>query len=424
MSFPEHRRTDVAIIGGGQAGLSVSYCLKQRGIHDHVIFERHCIGHSWRSERWDSFSLVTPNFQCRLPGHPYDGDEPEGFMVKDEIVAYIERYAAKVKPPIHEGVSVQSIEAHEDGFLVTTSEGTWIAAQVVMAIGGFHKPIVPPGTENIPDSIFQIHSVAYRNPEQIPEGDIVVVGSGQSGCQIAEDLHLAGRNVHLCLGNAPRSPRQYRGKDVVAWLEDMRYYDTPISAHPDPVMVRDSTNHYLTGRDGGREIDLRRFALEGMGLYGYVDGIDSEGFRLRPNLKERLDAADKSYVGIRKRIDEYIAAQGIDVPEEPVYEACWQPDEEPTRLDFSAKDVGAIIWSIGFRSDFSFVKFPVFDERGYPRYERGVTEVPGLYFIGLPWLHTWGSGRFAGVGPDAEHLADQIHNSLARKPSPELAGIV
>jgi putative flavoprotein involved in K+ transport len=424
MPFSDHHRVHVAIIGGGQAGLSVSYCLKERGIHDHVIFERHRIGHSWRSERWDSFCLVTPNFQCRLPGHDYDGTDPQGFMVKDEIVGYIERYAEKFQPPVMEGVSVHSVEKDEEGFLITTSAGKWLAEQVVVAIGGFHKPVVPPGAEKIPGSIFQLHSVDYRNPGQIPEGDVVVVGSGQSGCQIAEDLHLAGRKVHLCLGNAPRAPRSYRGKDAVAWLEDMRYYDTPISAHPDPVMVRDSTNHYLTGRDGGREIDLRRFAMEGMDLYGHVDGIDEGGFTLRPDLKEKLDAADKSYLGIRRRIDEYITAHGIEAPEEAPYEPCWQPPAAPERIEFSDKKIGTIIWSIGFRSDFSFVKIPVFDDRGYPRYDRGVTPEPGLYFIGLPWLHTWGSGRFAGVGPDAEHLADRILESLSRRPSPELAGMI
>ena len=424
MPFHDHRRVHVAIIGGGQAGLSVSYCLKERGIHDHIIFERSRIGHSWRSERWDSFCLVTPNFQCRLPGHPYDGNDPAGFMVKDEIVAYIERYAEKFQPPVMEGTSVHSVEKHENGFLVTTSAGKWLAEQVVIAIGGFHKPVVPPGAELIPSSIHQIHSLDYRNPGEIPKGEVVVVGSGQSGCQIAEDLHLAGRKVHLCLGNAPRSPRGYRGKDVVAWLEDMRYYDTPISAHPDPVMVRESTNHYLTGRDGGREIDLRRFAMEGMGLYGHVDGIDAGGFILRPDLKEKLDAADKSYVGIRKRIDEYITAHGIDAPEEAPYEPCWHPGEALTRLDFAERKIRSIIWSIGFRSDFSFVKIPVFDSRGYPFYDRGVTPQPGLYFIGLPWLHTWGSGRFAGVAVDAEHLSDRILESLARRPSPELAGMV
>ncbi len=405
-------RVQVVIIGGGQAGLSISYYLKKRGIHDHIIFEKHRIAHSWREERWDSFCLVTPNFQCRLPDYPYAGKDPEGFMVKDEIVEYVEKFAQSFDPPVRENVEVYSVQRGGGIFVVKTSIGTWHCDDVVCAIGSFHKPFVPKGAEKIPAHIQQIFATDYKNPQQVPEGEVLIVGSGQSGCQIAEDFHLEGRKVHLCLGNAPRSPRKYRGKDAVEWLEEMGYYETSYEEHPDQAKARSATNHYLTGRDGGREIDLRKFALEGMKLYGLVDGVDETGFTIQPDAGEKLDKADRSYNGIRKRIDEYIAANHINAPEEPPYIPCWKPEQEATALNFIESNISAIIWCIGFHPNFNFIDAEVFNLRGFPEHERGVTAVRGLYFIGLPWLHTWGSARFSGVAQDAEYLADQIAKSV------------
>jgi len=408
-------QTQVVIIGGGQAGLSVSHQLSKQGISDHVIFEKKRVAHSWREERWDSFCLVTPNFQCRLPNHPYDGKDPEGFMRKDEIVDYVERFADKIEAPIHEWTTVLSVEKLKDIFIVQTSIGTWHCEQVVCAIGSFHTPSRPNGAEHIPDNIQQIFATDYKNPGQMPQhGSIAVVGSGQSGCQIAEDLILADRKVHLFLGNAPRSPRKYRGKDAVAWLEEMDYYKTCFDEHPDPEKARGGTNHYLTGRDGGREIDLRQFALKGMQLYGYLEEVSSSGFRTRADVKEKLDGADRSYLGICKRIDAYIEANNIDAPEEPPYMPCWEPPEQPlTTLDFDAEEITAIIWCIGFRPNFRFIKADIFNERGLPEHKRGVTALRGLYFIGLPWLHTWGSARFSGIAEDAEHIAAKIGASTS-----------
>lgn len=313
MPFNDPEYIPVLIIGGGQAGLSASYLLKQRNIR-HVILEKHRIAHAWRSERWDTFCLVTPNHQCRLPGHAYDGDDPEGFMVKDQIVDYLERYAAKFNPPVHEGVTVTSVRKQDGYFRVTTDHGDWMADDVIVAIGSFHTPFMPKGAELIPSHITQIHSIDYKRPSQIPDGETLIVGAGQSGVQIMEDLHLEGRKVHLCIGNAPRSPRRYRGKDAVTWLEEMGYYKITFSEHPDQAKVLSSTNHYLTGRDGGHEIDLRKFAREGVKLYGFVAGINGDGFTLKQDIAEKLDAADRSYNGICQRIDDYIAEAGIDAP--------------------------------------------------------------------------------------------------------------
>ncbi|OZI62442.1 MSMEG_0569 family flavin-dependent oxidoreductase [Bordetella genomosp. 11] len=408
-SDPLDAHYPVAIVGGGQAGLSLSYYLTRQGI-PHVVLEKHRLTHTWRTQRWDAFSLVTPNWQCALPGHPYDGDDPHGFMTRDAINDYLAGFVAKVAAPALEGVEVTLARpSGESGFELRTSAGECTAGQVVVASGGYHTPIVPRAAERIDKAIVQIHSNAYRNPGQLPPGGVLVVGSGQSGAQIAEDLHLAGRQVHLATGDAPRCARFYRGRDVVDWLADMRYYDMPVEKHPLREGVRDNTNHYVTGRDGGRDIDLRRFALEGMQLYGPLTDADAGVVRFAPTLADNLDRADQVYNGINASIDKHIAARGVPgVPPPSVYEPVWRPAGERTELDLHAAGIGSIIWCIGFRPDFAWVDAPVFNGRGQPVHARGVTGQKGLYFLGLPWLHTWGSGRFSGIARDAEYLAGHL----------------
>ncbi|PSN16349.1 MSMEG_0569 family flavin-dependent oxidoreductase [filamentous cyanobacterium CCP5] len=399
---------DVIVVGGGQAGLSISHCLKERSI-DHIVLEKNRVGHAWRNQRWDSFCLVTPNWQCQLPGFPYPGNDPEGFMGRDEIVQYIEAYVREFQPPIQEQVTVHRVR--QDGrsrFHLDTSIGDFTANQVVIATGGYHKPRIPAIATRLPDTITQIHSSQYKNPESLLEGAVLVVGTGQSGCQIAEDLHLAGRQVHLCVGGAPRSPRRYRGKDVVDWLEQMGYYDIPIDKHPQKEKVRHKTNHYVTGRGGGREIDLRHFAREGMGLYGRLTNIRGPQLCFDGTLKQNLDAADAVAESIKRTIDGYIEKNQLEAPTEASYVPVWEPEAEPLALDYAAANITTVIWAIGYHTDFSWIDVPVFDGKGYPGHDRGVTPLPGLYFLGLPWLYTWGSGRFSGIARDAQYLADRI----------------
>ncbi|QSB02963.1 MSMEG_0569 family flavin-dependent oxidoreductase [Methylomonas sp. EFPC1] len=411
---------DTIIVGGGQAGLSVSYQLQKQGIN-HIIFEKHRIGHSWRNDRWDSFCLVTPNWQCQLPDFPYQGDDPQGFMLKDEIVAYVEAFAKKVNPPIMEGVAVNRVWRGEQGQLyVSTSAGEFSADHVVVATGGYDIPIVPDYAHSLPKHITQIHSVNYRNPEQLPDGEVLVVGSGQSGVQLMEDLHLAGRKVHLAVGSAPRSPRMYRGRETTEWLFDLGFYQLTIDRHPMGDEAKHKTNHYLTGRSGGHEIDLRQFALEGVKLYGSMANIDGNLLEFLPDLTKNLDDADDIYVNIRNDIDRYIAENNIDAPVEPPFRKVWEPEFDPTRIDADAENITSIIWAIGFRPNYRWIELPAFDGRGFPQYDRGVSNVDGLYFIGLPWLHTWGSGRFLGIADDAEYLADVIQRKSAVKTVAEL----
>jgi putative flavoprotein involved in K+ transport len=409
----------VLIIGGGQAGLSMSYCLKQRGIA-HLIFEKHRMAEAWRSKRWDSFCLVTPNWQCTLPGFTYAGPDPKGFMVRDDIVKYLEDYTRSFQPPLREGVTVSRLRRDESGgFAVTTSLGEFTADQVVIATGGYQTAVLPRLSERFAPDITQLHSSAYKNAEALPPGAVLVVGSGQSGCQIAEDLHLAGRKVHLCIGSAPRTARRYRGKDVVEWLHDMRYYDKPIHEHDDMDRVRAKTNHYVTGRDGGRDIDLRKFALEGMQLHGRLLEVADGKLRFGTDLKKNLDGADATAENIKNAIDQFIAASGVAAPEEPRYTPLWEPVNEALELDFAASGITTIIWSMGYGTDYRWIELPIFNGRGYPTHERGVTSLPGVYFIGLPWQYTWGSGRFSGVARDAWFLADCIEGNVAKNEEEE-----
>ena len=406
---PIAQHYSVIIVGGGQAGLSQSYYLQQAAI-DHLVLEKNTLTHTWRNQRWDSFCLVTPNWQCALPGYPYTGNDPNGFMKKHEIIQYLDGFIAAVKAPVKEHTAVLSVKALEaGGFEVVTSNGVLTADQVVAASGGYHIPIIPRMAERIPDSVMQVHSEQYKNVASLPAGNVLVVGTGQSGAQIAEDIHLTGKKVYLAVGDAPRCARFYRGKDVVEWLADMDYYDLPVNEHPLREGVRDNTNHYLTGRDGGRDIDLRKFANEGMELFGLMHDFKDGVFKFTPDLGKSLDQADSVYNRINQSIDHYIEKNGITAPKSEVYQAVWQPKFERTDLELAAAGITSIVWCIGFKPDFSWVDVPVFNGHGYPSHYRGITPHTGLYFLGLPWLHTWGSGRFSGIARDAKFLADTIN---------------
>ena len=407
----------VAVVGGGQAGLSISYHLRERGI-GHIVLEAERVGYEWRERRWDSFCLVTPNWQCRLPGFPYQGPDPDGFMTREQVVRYLEDYAAFVRPPLAEGVRVTRLRRAASGaFELATTAGALTADQVVVATGPYHGPAIPRLAERLPPAVTQLHSSRYRNPDALPDGAVLVVGTGQSGCQIAEDLHLAGRRVHLAVGGAPRVARFYRGRDCVAWLDEMGYYARNIDEFDDAEAVRARANHYVTGRDGGRDIDLRAFARDGMRLYGRLTGVVTGpgGTRLEfaGDLKENLDRADAVAESIKDAIDAHIAAHGIDAPHEARYVPVWEPDDPPRELDLAAAGITSVIWATGFTRDHRWIEVPVFDGRGRVAHRRGVTNCPGLYFLGLPWQYTWGSGRFEAVGRDAAFLADRIAERLA-----------
>ncbi len=398
----------VLIVGAGQAGLAMSWFLTRDGV-EHVLLERHDVGHAWQHERWDSFHLVTPNWHCRLPGFAYAGDDPDGFMPKHGVVAYLRAFRDSFDPPVRAGVSVTSLApSPAGGYDVQTNAGRWHADQVVIATGGYHDPAVPEAAATLPATIRQLTSASYTSPDDLAPGAVMVVGTGQSGAQIAEDLHLADRRVHLCVGPAPRIARRYRGRDVVEWLERMGINDLPVERHPLGEAVRATTSHYVSGRDGGRDIDLRRFAVEGMRLHGSLAGIACGQASFNDDLAINLDAADAAAEAVKHSIDVWIGTQGLAVPDEPSTPPVWRPQAGMPALALQAAGITSIIWCIGFRPNYAWVKLDVFDSFGRPVHHRGVTAQPGVYFLGLPWLHSWGSGRLSGVGRDAEYLAGKI----------------
>lgn len=402
----------VVVVGAGQAGLSVSWYLGRAGI-EHLVLEAVTPVHAWSDTRWDNFTLVTPNWHCRLPGYSYNGPDPDGFMTRDQVVEWLNGWLATFTPPLRTHTRVTKLTNHiKGGFELTVEDAadshTLTCDHAVIATGGYPLPVIPPFAATLDPSIRQLHSELYRNPDQLPDGAVLVVGTGQSGTQIAEDLHLAGRAVHLAVGGAPRVARTYRGRDCMTWLSDMGLYDRPAAQYPGGKAAIEKTNHYVTGRDGGRDVDLRQFALEGMMLYGSLtDGRDGE-MRFAPNLTTALDHADSVYNSICADIDAYIEQKGIPAPPASRYTPVWTPEDEPTTLDLVDRDVTSIVWAIGYRPDYRWIEASAFDGAGRPMQTRGITGVAGLSFIGLPWMHTWGSGRFLGIDRDARHVAESI----------------
>ncbi|MDC5702926.1 NAD(P)-binding domain-containing protein, partial [Acinetobacter baumannii] len=298
-------------------------------------------------------------------------------------------------------------------FEIETNLGKTTAKQLVVAAGGYHTPIYPKLSETLPENVLVIHSEQYFNVDQLPEGNVLVVGSGQSGAQIAEDIHLAGKKVYLSTGDAPRCARFYRGKDVVTWLFEMGYYETTVKDHRYSEEVRNSTNHYVTGRDGGRDIDLRKFALEGMQLFGRFEDFQNGQLVFRPDLNQNLDMADATYNRINASIDDYIAKNNITTDEPAsVYHPLWIPEQEITHIDLAAENITSIIWCIGFKPDYSWIDLDIFQSNGYPQHDRGITIDFDVSFIGLPWLNTWGSGRFMDVAKDAKYIVQHIASNL------------
>jgi putative flavoprotein involved in K+ transport len=402
------RQIDTVIVGGGQAGLAMSYYLKQKG-REHVVLERApTIANAWRNERWDSFTLVTPNFQVRMPGAEYQGNDPYGFMSLAEVVKYFDDYVKRFGLPVHCGVEVYSVEKTREGYLVRTREGNFDAENVVIATGLYQSPKIPKSSEAIPAGILQIHSMKYRNPSSLPGGAVLVVGTGQSGAQIAQELYHSGRKVYLSVGSAGRVPRRYRGRDINDWFTRLGLFDTKVEELKSP---RDkfASHPQISGKNGGQSLNLHQFARDGVVLLGHVRDARDGKLMLAPDLIEILTKVDQFEADALKRVDDYIARTGLKAPVESVpqlhdgYEQVQIPE-----LDLKASGISTVIWATGYSFDFSLVKLPLLDTDGYPTQKRGVTAYEGLYFLGMPWLHKRKSGILFGVGDDAAYLAERI----------------
>ncbi|UCD53039.1 MAG: NAD(P)-binding domain-containing protein [Phycisphaerales bacterium] len=401
----EHVET--VIVGGGQAGLAVSYHLSQQGRPHTILEQASQPAEAWRNRRWDSFTLVTPNWMLRMPGAEYQGDDPEGFMPREEVVAYLEDYIERFRLPIQYGVRVNSVEKNGTGYLVHTDEATVEADNVVIATGLFQQPNIPAFSANLPAEVQQLHSSEYRNPAALPPGAVLVVGSAQSGAQIAEELYQSGRQVYLCVGASGRGPRHFRGK-YITWRLNKTGWDVTVDKLPSP-KAKFAASVQASGKDGGHTINLHQFARDGVVLLGRMQAAQGGKITLAPDLKENLAKVDKFEADLLKRIDDYIEKNGLDVPQETLpklrdgYHA-----EVVTELDVQSAGITSVIWATGYRFDFGLVKLSVLDGDGYPIQKRGITDKPGLYFVGLPWLHTAKSGLLFGVGDDAAHIVADI----------------
>jgi putative flavoprotein involved in K+ transport len=395
----------VAVVGGGQAGLATSYWLRELDI-DHVVLERGRTGDAWR-HRWDSFCLVTPNWTLKLPGFPYQGGEPDGFLPREAIVDYLVSYRESFEPPVRDGVEVTSLTSQDGHWRLETDDGAWEAEHVVVATGPFPFPSIPPPSRSLHGDVTQLHSHDYRSPDALPDGGVLVVGSAQSGCQIVDDLHMAGRDVWLAVSRAGRAPRRYRGKDTTWWLGEMGFAEQVLE---DPE-ARFMANPHVSGRDGGKDLNLRAFGRDGVHLVGRVVQAKGSLVTFADDVVERLEAADQASREIEHGIDEFIEAAGIDAPPDDREPIDWVPAVVPEQVDLVDEGISSVIWATGYHLDFSWIDAPVFGERDYPIHQRGITDVPGLYFIGLAALHTVGSSLFWGVGRDAEFLASHIASS-------------
>ena len=402
---------DTIIVGGGQAGLSVSYYLTQQG-RDHIILEQaNQPSNAWRNHRWDSFVLNTPNWQTRLPGAEYKGDNPDGFMTRVEVINYMEQYIGGYDLPVRYCVRITKVEQNSrcESYMITTNRGFSAQARnIVIATGLYQQPKLPSFAKDLPADIRQLHSDTYRNPQELLPGSVLVVGSAQSGCQIAEELYQSGKKVYLAVGRAGRVPRRYRGKDTNSWSREMGLYDRTVDELPSPKAKFFGRPH-ISGKDGGHTLNLHQFARDGVMLLGHLRGVDNDKLIFAPDLKENLAKADKFEEDFVKAIDEYIKKAKIDAPEEslPILRDGFDL-EVVTELDLKSARITNVVWATSYNFDFSLVKLPILDADGYPIQNRGVTNYRGLYFVGLPWLHNAKSGLIYGVGEDAKYIAKTI----------------
>jgi len=409
------KRTDTVIIGGGQAGLAMSQSLTGHGI-DHVILERGHVAERWRNERWDSLRLLTPNWQSRLPGWSYTGPDPDGFMTKSEVIDYLENYARSFSAPVHSGVTVEVVERAAGGFRVETNAGVWQAPNVVIATGHCDLPLVPEAAKSLSHEIDQIVPTRYRNPEQLRDDGVLVVGASATGIQLASEIARSGRPVTLAVGRHTRLPRSYRGRDIMAWFEDMGVLTEGIHQVPDIRASRAQASGQLIGSDGHHSLDLAVLMRQGVRLVGRLHDISGRKVRFADDLSASIDRAERKMNEQLDRVDAFIEQEGMDRlfpnAERPL--SVYAP-EAPGVLDFAAEGIGTVLWATGYRREYPWLKLPVLDTAGELVHDGGITSEPGLYALGLHFMRRRNSGFIDGVGADAVELAAHIRNRLSHR---------
>jgi putative flavoprotein involved in K+ transport len=409
------RRTEAVVIGGGQAGLAMSRCLRDAGI-DHVVLERGRVAERWRRGSWDSLRLLTPNWQSRLPGFRYDGPDPDGYMSADEVVGTLDRYARSFRSPVEEGTTVLAVERAGEGYRVATDRGAWEAPSVVVATGHCDRPFVPAVAQGLPADVVQVVPSRYRNPGELPAGGVLVVGASATGVQLADEIHASGRPVTLAVGRHTRLPRVYRGRDILWWLDAMGVLDESTEEVFDLAVSRSQPSLQLVGRPDRATLDLPVLQERGVRLAGRVAGAEGGRVFLADDLVAHTVAADARLARLLQRIDVFAARTGLDAEvgrPEPFRPFLW-PAAAPSAIDLAAEGIRTVVWATGFRRAYPWLHVPVLDAHGEIRHEGGVTSSPGLYVLGLYFLRRRKSSFIDGVGRDAMDLTAHLATGLRR----------
>ena len=387
----------------------MSRCLADRSI-DHVVLERGEVANTWKTERWDSLRLLTPNWQSRLPGYGYKGDDPDGFRRMPETIEFIERYADVISAPVQSGTTVTSVRGTDDGYAVATDQGDWRCRTVVIASGAFAIPRIPAVAEAVPSSIATLTPKEYRNPEQLEQGGVLVVGASASGTQIADEIHRSGRPVTLALGEHIRAPRVYRGKDIKWWMDRAGVLDEFYTEVDNIDRVRGVPSLQLTGSDDRRTLDLNSLTEVGVKLLGRIAGINEGKAQFSGSLRNLCEMADLKMNRLLDRIDEWATENGLDDEVAPPHrlEPTRVEASPPLTLDLNSDEIRTIVWATGFRPDHSWIDMPIFDRKGRIRHDGGVVEAAGMYLMGIPFLRRRKSSLIDGAGDDARDLSTHL----------------
>jgi putative flavoprotein involved in K+ transport len=411
-------RTAVVVIGAGQSGLAMSYWLARRSI-DHVVLERGEVAHTWKTERWDSLRLLTPNWQSRLPGYGYEGDDPDGFRTMPETAAFLRRYAELIGAPVRTRTTVTQVRHAEGGYEVVTDQGAWRCDAVVIASGAFNAPSLPAVAAAIPASVATLTAMQYRNPDQLDPGGVLVVGASASGTQIADEIQRSGRQVTLAVGEHVRVPRTYRGRDILWWMDAAGILDERYDQVDDITRARNVASFQLAGYPDGRTIDLNSLTAIGVKLVGRLAGVNAEGkAQFSGSLRNVCALADLKMIRLLNSIDEWATRQGLDGEVGAVqrYHPTEVEESPPLLLDLTRGRIKTILWATGFKPDYSWLEVPVVDQKGNIRHDGGVVaEAPGLYLLGTPFLRRRKSSLIDGVGDDARELSEHLADWLDRR---------
>ncbi len=414
--------TDTIVIGAGHAGLAVSYCLTERSI-DHLVIERGEVANSWRNERWDSLKLLTPNWQSRLPGFSYAGDDPDGFMSMSEVIGFIENYARFCKAPVQTGTTVTSLKLNSNGYHIKTDSGEWHCSSVVIASGACNLPAIPKVAEAFPADIQQLSSWQYRNPGQLEEGGVIVVGASATGLQLAEEIHRSGRPVTLAVGEHVRLPRVYRGKDIQWWMDAAGVLDEDLDDIDDINRARHLPSPQLVGSRQHQILDLNTMSGLGIRLVGRLMGVQNGAMQFSGSLKNVCALADLKMNRLLKTIDEWIEQCPDGSRFEPAERFDRTAVDEDPCLGLSLDDgkIRTIVWATGYRPDYSWLDVPVLDRKGMIRHDGGITDSPGMYLVGMPFLRCRKSSFIHGAEDDARFITRHLATFLKQKGSAPLS---